>query len=327
MVDTLPETRPTIHQLPTHPGLDDGDAGRVREALASSRSPATRRAYASQWRMFSAWAESRDLPILPADPTAIAAYLTERAGSGLSISTVQLSRAAIAAAHVDANLDDPCAHPGVRRTMAGLSRMFGAPPRQATPLTSDVAAAIRATARRSRRLPSERMETESTAERRGLVDIALISVMRDALLRRSEASALVWDDIERVSDGTGRLTVRRSKTDQASEGKVLYLSGTTMSDLDAVRPDEPAPGHRSVFGLSSSQIGRRISLSCAAAGFPGAYSGHSPRVGMAQDLAASGAELPALMEAGRWESPTMPARYTRSQVAERGAVARYHNGR
>ena len=327
MADAPTQTSPTVQQLPIPPGLVAEDVGRVNEALASSRSPATRRAYASQWRMFTAWTEARGLSSQPAEPSLVAAYLTERAGSGVSISTVHLSRAAIAASHLDANLDDPCAHPGVRRTMAGLSRMFGRPPLQATPLTSDVSAAIRATARRPRPLPSGRMESESTAERRGLVDIALVSVMRDALLRRSEASDLVWNDVERMADGTGRLTVRRSKTDQTSEGKVLYLSAASMAGMDAIRPAEPSHRHMSVFALSSSQIGRRIARSCEVAGFPGAYSGHSPRVGMAQDLAANGAELPALMEAGRWESPTMPARYTRSQAAERGAVAKYYNGR
>lgn len=327
MADTLPEQTPTIHQLPIPPGLDIEDVGRVQEALASSRSPATRRAYASQWRMFSAWAKSRNLSRLPAEPSTVAAYLTERAGSGVSVPTVQLSRAAVAAAHLDANLEDPCAHPGVRRTMAGISRMFGRPPLQATPLTRDVAVAIRATARRPRPFPSGRVESDSTAERRGLVDIALVSVMRDALLRRSEASDLLWADVERMPDGTGRLTVRRSKTDQTSEGKVLYLSATSVADLEAIRPDSLPDRNKRVFGLSSSQIGRRISRSCEVAGFPGAYSGHSPRVGMAQDLAANGAELPALMEAGRWESPTMPARYTRPQAAARGAVAIYYSRR
>ena len=327
MADTLPEPTPAINHLPIPPGLEAEDVGRVREALAASRSPATRRAYTSQWRVFSAWTEDRGLSSLPADPSVVAAYLTERADSDVSIATVQMSRAAIAAAHLDANLEDPCAHPGVRRTMSGLSRMLAKPALQATPLTSDVAAAIRATARRPRRLPSGRMETEATAERRGLVDIALVSVMRDGLLRRSEASTLVWNDIERMPNGTGRLIVRHSKTDQTSEGKVLYLSGTAISDLEAIRPHDPVQGHTRVFSLSSSQIGRRIARSCETAGFPGVYSGHSPRVGMAQDLAASGAELPALVEAGRWESPTMPARYTRSQAAERGAVARYYNGR
>ena len=53
-------------------------------------------------------------------------------------------------------------------------------------------------------------------------------------------------------------------------------------------------------------------------------SNSSGRVGMAQDLAKTGAQLPALMTAGRWKSSTMPARYTESQAAARGAVARYY---
>ena len=57
------------------------------------------------------------------------------------------------------------------------------------------------------------------------------------------------------------------------------------------------------------------------------FSGHSDRVGMAQDLAAAGVELPALMTAGRWKSSRMPARYTEGQAAGRGAVAKYYQGR
>ena len=54
------------------------------------------------------------------------------------------------------------------------------------------------------------------------------------------------------------------------------------------------------------------------------FTGHSGRVGMAQDLAATGVELPALMTAGRWKNSRMPARYTERQAAGRGAVARYY---
>ena len=42
---------------------------------------------------------------------------------------------------------------------------------------------------------------------------AFASVMRDAMLRRSEAAALEWADVELRPDGSGRLTIRRSKTD------------------------------------------------------------------------------------------------------------------
>ena len=79
-----------------------------------------------------------------------------------------------------------------------------------------------------------------------------------------------------------------------------------------------------VFGLSPRQIGRRVNAAARAAGLGEGFTGHSGRVGMAQDLAKTGAELPALMTAGRWKSSTMPARYTERQSADRGAVARYY---
>jgi len=41
-----------------------------------------------------------------------------------------------------------------------------------------------------------------------------------------------------------------------------------------------------VFGLGGTQIQRRIAAAAAAAGLKGRFTGHSPRVGMAQDLAA-----------------------------------------
>ena len=162
---------------------------------------------------------------------------------------------------------------------------------------------------------------------RAAVDVALLEVMRDGLLRGSEASALRWGDLEFHTDGSGRLHVLRSKTDQTAEGAVLYLGPAAVDALLAIRPQEAVidPG-ASVFGLSSRQISRRIKAATKMAGLGEGFSAHSPRVGMAQDLSAAGAELPELMTAGRWDSPTMPARYTEAQAAGKGAVARYHRG-
>jgi site-specific recombinase XerD len=42
---------------------------------------------------------------------------------------------------------------------------------------------------------------------------------------------------------------------------------------------------------------------------PATVSGHSGWVGMAKDLVAFGADLPAVMQAERWQTPAMPARY------------------
>ena len=170
-------------------------------------------------------------------------------------------------------------------------------------------------------------EAKETAERRALVDLALIQVMRDGLLRQSEAAALRWGDVEVHADGSGRLRVARSKTDQTAEGATLNLGPAAVEALLAIVPEEAVvdPG-ASVFGLSASQISRRVKRATQIAGLGERYSGHSMRVGMAQDLSAAGAELPELMTAGRWDSPTMPAQYTEAQAAGRGAVARYYQG-
>jgi hypothetical protein len=48
---------------------------------------------------------------------------------------------------------------------------------------------------------------------------------------------------------------------------------------------------------------------------------------MAQDLVEFGADLPGLMQAGRWKSPQMPARYSEGLAAKRGAVAQMYERR
>ncbi len=302
--------------------LDQAARARVAQALAASRSANTRMTYAIQWRLWSAWATAAGHAPLPANPLALAAYLTERGDAGAKIATIRTANAAIAAAHRAAGAESPTQDEGVRAVLSGLARIDRRFQRQAKGLSREDLAAIKATAERARGGAGGHRESAATARRRGRVDVALASIMRDGLLRRSEAAALTWGDIE-VDDGSGQLHIRHSKTDQEGAGATLYLSPQTMEALLRIRPallDEQT----SVFGLSASQINRRVGAMAEAAGLSGAYSSHSPRVGMAQDLAAFGVELPSLMQAGRWEDPKMPARYTRSQAAGRGAVARYY---
>jgi Phage integrase family len=51
-------------------------------------------------------------------------------------------------------------------------------------------------------------------------------------------------------------------------------------------------------------------------------SGHSARVGAAQDLLALNMDLPSVMQAGRWTDTRMPMRYGEKVLAGRGAMAR-----
>ena len=328
----------TIQPLPQNSGalapagLTLQDQRRIRAALGSSTSANTRRAYDQAWRRFEVWIKQRGPGHpLPATPELVAAFLAELAEEGLSVATLRLQKAALAKVHRSAGHQDPTDNEGVKRVMAGIARANGRPQRQAKPLTAEALAAVKATANAPRQHQGRvrREESARDAERRGRVDVALLSVLRDGLLRRSEAAELRWGDVELQEDGVALLHIRRSKTDPEAEGVVLYIGQEAAQALQAIMPEDAGVVDPAalVFGLSASQIGRRIDAAAKAAGLGEGFTGHSGRVGMAQDLAASGVELPELMTAGRWKSSRMPARYTERQTAGRGAVARYYQGR
>ena len=120
--------------------------------------------------------------------------------------------------------------------------------------------------------------------------MALVAALSDAGLRRSEASALTWGDVQRWEDGSGRITVIRSKTDVEAAGAVVAITPAAMNALSAIRPAGTG-GEVKVFGLSESQIARRVKVIARAAGLADweFFSGHSGRVGMARRMAQNGA--------------------------------------
>ena len=294
----------------------------ARRNAEAALAPSTRRGYSKAWAAWKRFASNHGSPALPADSDAVSLYLSA-VGADAAPATVAMHAAAITACHRDAGLASPCRSPDVRRVILGHKRRHGAAQTQARALDAQAAATLIAAAPRPRVGRGGRLETLAIAERRAAVDVALVSVMRDAMLRRSEAAALRWSDVDREPDGSGRLTVRRSKTDQAGEGSVLYLAPATMATL-ARLPNAWALPLVRVFPLSPSQLCRRIAAAAKAAGLGDGFSGHSPRIGMACDLARAGTGLVDLMTAGRWESPRMPARYTRNEMAGRNAVARFY---
>ena len=223
---------------------------RIRAASASAFAPATRRAYGSSWAQFLAWADGEGLQALPAPPAAVAAYLAHRSEDGRSLATLRMDRQAIRAAHIEAGGPDPTASEGVRRVLRGLSRQrAGEGRRQAAALTAEALGAIRATAATPRTGPTGRTESPEAARRRGAVDIALASVMRDAMLRRSEAAALTWADVEFRSDGSGR------PSPSPARRPIRKARGPSSTSAGSPRGRYGASGARTragrVFGLRS----------------------------------------------------------------------------
>jgi len=168
-----------------------------------------------------------------------------------------------------------------------------------------------------------------------LRDGLLIGLLSDGLLRRSELLSIRVGDIEQSSDKSGRLTIHRSKTDQEGKGAVVFLSPDTMViytafiRLTGLGQDDiliqSMTKHGKLRGHKMSPVGlnklikslwEKLFGDCAG------VSSHSFRIGTAQSLSERGAGLVELQNAGRWSSPSMPAKYTRNQEAGRGAVAR-----
>ena len=303
------------------PALRAADQG-VAAALESILSENTRRVYGAQWRIFTGWCGDVGLVSLPAEPLTVARYLAARAGSGASIATMRLATSAITKAHEWAKLESPCRDQGVRASLKGWGRRLSKPQRQAGALTADVLAVIRLTAVQPRKL-GRGLETAEQAAARAKLDLALVAALSDAGLRRSEASSLTWGDVQRWDDGSGRITVIRSKTDVEAVGALVAITPAAMNALDAIRP-VGAGGEVKVFGLSESQIARRVKVIARAASLADweFFSGHSGRVGMARRMAQNGAPTYEIERQGRWkQGGGMVGRYTRGETA--GSALRY----
>lgn len=281
-------------------------------------SPNTRRAYDSALRGLDAWLDERR-PGQALDDAALAEYLAVLdAKRRCASSAAQV----VAAAKRRARLrgEPPPAGAKTRKLLRGYRRAAGAGRGQVRGISWEEA---------------DRMRDRAAAagDARGLRDAALIAVTSDALLRVSEVSNVQVADVSFEDDGTARLLVRRGKTDRAGRGELLFLGPAAAV---RVREWTAAAGIRdgalfrrvrrggavAKLGMGAASVRRAIIRRAADAGIGGRVSGHSLRVGAAQSLAKRGAGLVAMQKAGRWASPHMPARYTRSQAAAEGAVAR-----
>ena len=194
---------------------------------------------------------------------------------------------------------------------------------------------------RGRKLKGYVRFRRQTARSAVLRNSAILRVMSDGLLRLSEVTELRISDLE---DSTLRL--RFSKTDQEGQGKHLYLCEDTRKIVaEWLERSELAEGY--LFRRMTSrgdnlyrdkETGepsnltddgvRRIIKSCAArVGLTEKVSGHSLRIGTTVSLAQRGASLVDIQVAGRWKDPGMPAHYARAQFAEKGAIARFKDGK
>ena len=289
-------------------------------AARGAYSQNTERALRADVAVFTGWCSAAGLVSLPAAPGTVAAFV-DAMGEVKAPATVRRYVSSVATFHHAARLPNPCQDDTVRLALKRLHRAHGRAQTQAASLTRDLV---------------DRMIVAAGNGIRDLRNRALLAVAYDSLCRRSELVALQRADLEPTQHGDGTITIRRSKTDQEGIGQVRYLAPDTMRHVAAWLADAGhadgalfrSVGKAGAVGgpLDPGDVARIFKVMAEAAGMVhelvATISGHSSRIGAAQDQVQHGVELPAVMQAGGWTSPAMVARYSAKLQVRRGGAAK-----
>ncbi len=275
--------------------------------LEGAYAPATLKSYVTDVRLFVEWCETRGLMALPASIDTVCAFLEHEAKS-LCPSSVRRRLYAIRKVHRLLRLPDPTWDEDIAITIRRVRRTRPNRPRQAKGMTHDYL---------------ERCLAAQADTPWGLRNRAMISLGYDLLTRRSELVALRTEDVELRSDGTLRALIRRSKADPFGMGRIAFSSRRSarlVGEWLAWRGDAIEPLFCGIYqgkpinrSLGTTKVKLIIKEAAAAAGVPpeevAAFSGHSLRVGAAQDLLCAGFDTAAIMRAGGWKSVSILGRY------------------
>jgi len=281
----------------------------------------TLRAQKADGAIFQAFCESRSEPYLPADPKTIRAFIEDQVKAGKKPATVKRYVATIARVHIAAGLLNPCSSEAVRLGLKKMGRETSARQDQAHPLGWKDIKEFIDSAGEGLRADRER---------------AMLCVAYEALARRGELVALEVRDIDFHPDGTGLALIRRGKTDAEGQGRTAYLSRETVRWLKTWLERagiREGPVFRRLIGrdqvggaLNPGSIAPIFKRAAQWIGMPARFveqvSGHSTRVGAAQDLAELDIDLAAITQAGGWKSTRMPLQYAEKINAARSGMAR-----
>ena len=275
----------------------------VRDGYANN----TLRAYRADMEEFIVYCAMHEASPLPADPFVVAQFLIEATNYGIKASTIRRKVCSISAVHRLSYFEDPTKHPEVKIAVRKVNRKLGTRFKQAYPINRDLL---------------ERMLSVCNSDLHGLRDRMLLLLAYESLRRRSELVSLRIEDIVFSDDGTSIILLRDSKTDQTGEGTLISLGiRTTTAIRDWLKISGLAGGYllrgiRSghiTSSYDSGQIGRtfkRIAHACGVEpSIAEKISGHSTRVGAAQDLLLRGESLAQIMARVGWTKVDTVMRY------------------
>src|SRR5215471_4302386 len=281
--------------------LPAADAERAHGYANAEKAAATRRAYGTDFLIFRAWCEERQLGVLPASPATVAAFLAHEASRNVKASTIGRRSAAIRYAHKLAGFATPTDDEMVKATVRGIRCTLGTAKTKKAPATAERLLA---------------MAANTGAGLKGLRDRALLLLGFAGAFRRSELVALDCEDIEDCESGL-RITIRRAKTDQEGQGATIAIvRGSISCPVAAVQVWRSAAGisagplFRSIrkggkLGdrLTDQSVADIVKAHAERVGLdPRQFAGHSLRAGFLTSAAKRGASIFKMMDQSRHRS-------------------------
>lgn len=284
------------------------------ERIDGAYSSATIRAYRSNFEKFIKFCDSVNANSLPAHPQTIADFIEKLSQDTYHSASIRQSIATIATIHTLNDYDNPTTKSEVRLALKRMHRKIGRFSKQANGITKELL---------------DEMLAVIDDSLRGLRDRALLMVAYDTMCRRSELVRLLVGDIDtQIIDRRNNIEstvifIEQSKTDQEANGRWLRISQNTAKAIKTWLHESGVQEGCIFRGvdranhiqerLTSGQICRIYKRIARKAGFGEDFisrvSGHSMRVGAAQDLLLSGASLPMIMAKGRWSKSDTVMRY------------------
>ena len=288
----------------------------ANDLIRAAKSPSTRKAYQSDFRIFESWCTAHRLTPLPSAPQTIALYIASCVVARLAPATIARRLASISKAHQAAGFEESPAstkHFVVGEVLKGARRTLGVAQKCKDPLLlNDICRLLEA-------CPKNLL---------GLRDRALILIGFAGAFRRSELCAMTVADLC-FSDSGLVITLPRSKADPEQAGDKVAIPFGEHEDTCPIRAlrqwlkaakviDGPVfrgvdrHGRVDAQGLHRDSIAAIFKTAASRAGMNATnIAGHSVRAGMATQAALNGSSERAIAQTTRHRSRRVLRRYIR----------------
>lgn len=279
----------------------EGILAHINDAYA----PNTIRAYRADFSEWITFCTKKGACPLPADPLVVSEFLLALADAGNNrASTIRRKCASISAIHRYGYFEDPTKHPEVKIALRKINRRLGTRFKQARPINRHML---------------DRMLHVCGDDLRGTRNRMILLLAYTTLRRRSELTSLRVEDWPQCGGGQDIILLRKSKTDQTREGVLLALDIETslairnwisLAGISEGCLLRGITGNRLNLAMDPGQISRVFkSLALKADLDPKQISGHSTRIGAAQDMLLGGASIGQIMAKVGWSKVDTVMRY------------------